>query len=96
MTYKGRLVYIDPEGNEHVLMPVTEKSLVSGMEDINSHLNNTDNPHHTTPEAIGAVPLTEAGLIALLSKGPVVLTEQHYGSSFPENPVKGQLFFKKV
>lgn len=45
----------DSNGNMIFFYPMTLKDNVSGMEDIDSHLTDTSNPHSVTAEQIGAV-----------------------------------------
>ena len=93
----GEMKYVDIDGTVYVLYPVTLRENILGMEDVDTHVESKENPHEVTPEQIKAVPLTAAGLTALMSKGPMVMTENvHYGTEFPANAVKGQLFLKKV
>ena len=52
--YNGELTYIDETGNETVLYPITRRENVGGMEYIDNHLVNANNPHGVTPKQIGA------------------------------------------
>lgn len=57
----GLMIFKDAEGNKVILYPVTKKELVDGMEDVDAHLLNKDNPHGITTEKIGAIPLPDGG-----------------------------------
>lgn len=45
----------DSNGNMIFLYPMTLKDNVSGMEDVDAHLVDENNPHNVTAEQIGAV-----------------------------------------
>jgi len=55
---KGRLTYKDTNGDLHRLYPVTQKECIEGMEEIDAHLVDQNNPHNVKVEQIGAVPET--------------------------------------
>ena len=46
--YKPTMTYVDEIGDEHRIFPNTKKECVEGMEDIDDHLLDTDNPHKVT------------------------------------------------
>jgi len=50
----GIMKYKDAAGNTYLMMPVTKKENVDGMEDIDAHLTNENNPHKVTAEQVGA------------------------------------------
>ena len=47
--------YKDSNGNMTFAYPVTSKDYVSGMDEIDNHLVDKNNPHDVTPEQIGAL-----------------------------------------
>lgn len=51
----GLMKYKDAAGNVYLLYPVTTKDNIDGMEELDAHIVNTDNPHETTPGQIGAM-----------------------------------------
>lgn len=53
----GLLTYKDTAGNKTLLYPITKKECVDGMEDIDAHLENQQNPHGVTAEQAGAIPV---------------------------------------
>ena len=53
----GLLKYKDAAGNITILYPVTTKENVDGMEDIDEHLLDKENPHEVTAEQVGAIAL---------------------------------------
>ena len=46
--HKPTMTYVDEIGDEHRIFPNTKKECVEGMEDIDDHLLDTDNPHKVT------------------------------------------------
>ena len=48
----GVLAYKDENGDKHLLYPVTKKDCVDGMEDVDAHLADQDNPHNVTAEQV--------------------------------------------
>ena len=67
---RGVLTYKDKDGNLHKMHPVTHKESIRGMEPVDNHIANTNNPHQVNPEQIGAIPkadiATESEVKALL------------------------------
>lgn len=56
---KGCLTYKDKNGDLYRLYPQTKKECIEGLEDIDSHLLNSDNPHNVDPAQIGAIPVED-------------------------------------
>ena len=52
----GLMKYKDADGNVYLMLPITTKENVDGMEEIDAHLVDTNNPHGVTAEQIGADP----------------------------------------
>ena len=50
--HNGVLSYKDKDGDKHILYPVTKKDCVDGMEDVDEHLENQNNPHNVTAEQV--------------------------------------------
>ena len=50
--HKPTMTYVDEIGDEHRIFPKTKKDCVDGMEDIDEHLLDTDNPHEVTAEQV--------------------------------------------
>ena len=48
----GLMIFKDAEGNKTILYPVTKKDNVDGMEDIDAHIVDKNNPHGVTAEQI--------------------------------------------
>lgn len=46
--HKPTMTYVDEIGDEHRIFPNTKKECVEGMEDIDDHLLDTNNPHKVT------------------------------------------------
>nr|DAI72189.1 MAG TPA: hypothetical protein [Bacteriophage sp.] len=61
---KGILTYKDKEGNLHRMHPVTHRESIKGMESVDEHIANTDNPHQTSPEQIGAVSVDDVATLS--------------------------------
>lgn len=60
----GTIKYKDSNGNLTFFYPTTLKDNVSGMEEIDTHISSTSNPHNVTAAQIGAVssiPVTATG-----------------------------------
>ena len=55
--YNGIMTYLDADGNETALYPITKKQNIAGMENIDAHVEAKNNPHAVTPGQIGASPL---------------------------------------
>ena len=51
----GILTFKNSSGDLYKMYPVTKKQNISGMDDIDAHIIDTNNPHNVTPEQIGAV-----------------------------------------
>ena len=56
--HNGILTYKDKDGGIHQLFPKTKRECLLGMEEIDAHLADTNNPHKVTWDQTGAVPLT--------------------------------------
>lgn len=50
--HKPTMTYVDEIGDEHRFFPKTKKECVEGMDDIDAHLTDTDNPHQVTAEQV--------------------------------------------
>lgn len=50
--HKPTMTYVDEIGDEHRIFPKTKKDCVDGMEDIDEHLLDTNNPHEVTAEQV--------------------------------------------
>ena len=51
----GILTFKNSSGDLYKMYPVTKKQNISGMDDIDAHIVDTNNPHNVTPDQIGAV-----------------------------------------
>ena len=51
----GILTFKNSSGDLYKMYPVTKKQNISGMDDIDAHIIDTNNPHNVTPDQIGAV-----------------------------------------
>lgn len=51
-SYKNNGLMIYKEGNKYILYPNHKKECVEGMEEIDAHLVNTENPHSMTDEQV--------------------------------------------
>lgn len=51
----GILTFKNSSGDLYRMYPVTKKQNISGMDDIDAHIIDTNNPHNVTPDQIGAV-----------------------------------------
>ena len=51
----GILTFKNRSGDLYKMYPVTKKQNISGMDDIDAHIIDTNNPHNVTPDQIGAV-----------------------------------------
>lgn len=51
----GVLTFKNRSGDLYRMYPVTKKQNISGMDDIDAHIIDTNNPHNVTPDQIGAV-----------------------------------------
>lgn len=56
--YNGILTYKDDIGSIYRMYPVTKKECLQGMDEIDAHIIDNNNPHGTTCVKIGAVPVT--------------------------------------
>lgn len=56
----GIIKHKDSSGNMVFFYPITLKDNVSGMEDIDNHLTDQNNPHNVTAEQVGALSSTPA------------------------------------
>lgn len=52
----GLMKYKDANGNVYLMLPITTKDNVDGMEEIDAHLVDNNNPHGVTAAQIGAAP----------------------------------------
>ena len=50
--HKPTMTYVDEVGDEHRIFPRTKKDCVEGMDGIDEHLLNTDNPHKVTAKQV--------------------------------------------
>lgn len=50
--HKPTVTYVDEVGDEHRFFPKTKKDCVEGMDDIDAHLLDTDNPHEVTAKQV--------------------------------------------
>lgn len=80
---KGALCYVDENNEIHELMPRTSLDMVQGSEGIKAHMQNTANPHKVELEQ-------------LCKQGPLIFGPFQCGDAFPENPVEGQVFARRV
>ena len=51
----GVLTFKNRSGDLYRMYPITKKQNISGMDDIDAHIIDTNNPHNVTPDQIGAV-----------------------------------------
>ena len=51
----GILTFKNSSGDLYKMYPVTKKQNISGMDDIDAHIIDTNNPHNVTPDQIGAL-----------------------------------------
>lgn len=51
----GILTFKNRSGDLYKMYPVTKKQNISGMDDIDAHIIDTNNPHNVTPDQIGAL-----------------------------------------
>ena len=56
---KGCMTYKDKDGNLYRLYPETKKECVQGLEDIDAHLLDTNNPHKLEADQIGAISVND-------------------------------------
>lgn len=56
---KGCITYKNKNGDIYRLYPETKKECITGMEEIDDHLVNYDNPHNISVEQIGAIPISD-------------------------------------
>lgn len=90
--YNGIMTYLDADGNETALYPITKKQNIAGMEDIDAHVEATDNPHAVTPEQIGASPL-DHGHDGVYMKAP----EMQVGVEYKTNELyMGKPVYRKL
>lgn len=54
----GILTFKNSSGDLYKMYPVTKKQNISGMDDIDAHIIDTNNPHNVTPDQIGAASST--------------------------------------
>lgn len=57
---EGLLTYKDKDGNLYKMYPVTKKSCLLGMDEVDAHLMDRSNVHHVTADQAGAVPLSRS------------------------------------
>lgn len=63
----GILTFKNRSGDLYKMYPVTKKQNISGMDDIDAHIIDTNNPHNVTPDQIGAV--SSAPVTAISTNG---------------------------
>lgn len=59
--YRGLLTNIRADGEREVLLPITDKACVRGMEGVDAHVVSQANPHNVTAAQIGALLAAEKG-----------------------------------
>lgn len=59
--YRGLLTNIRADGEREVLLPITDKACVRGMEEVDAHVVSQANPHNVTADQIGALLAAEKG-----------------------------------
>lgn len=60
---KGIITYKNKDGDLYQLFPVTKIECVEGLEGIGEHLESTGNPHGSTAEDVGAIPVENIATI---------------------------------
>lgn len=77
---KGCLTYVDKNGNLHRLYPATQKDCIQGIEYVDAHIANNNNPHETSAEQVGAVPV-ERTINGKPLNDDIVLTPEDIGAA---------------
>ena len=83
----GFLKYKDSDGNTNLMYPITTKDNVDGMDEVDEHISDQNNPHAVTAEQTGAVSKTGDTMTGALtidktdSSGYVKLTEDGEGGT---------------
>ena len=82
----GILTFKNSSGDLYKMYPVTKKQNISGMDDIDAHIIDTNNPHNVTPDQIGAVssaPVTASSTNGIAYTATVTGIDSLYvGASF--------------
>ena len=79
---------------QHVLIKFNNYALVEAFD---NHIEDSNNPHSTTAEQVGALPITGGIMENTLTVCGIALTEGiDYGDGDPSGGTPGQLYFKKV
>ena len=82
----GILTFKNSSGDLYKMYPVTKKQNISGMDDIDAHIIDTNNPHNVTPDQIGAVssaPVTASSTNGIAYTATVSSIDSLYvGASF--------------
>ena len=84
--HSGILTFKNSSGDLYKMYPVTKKQNISGMDDIDAHIIDTNNPHNVTPDQIGAVssaPVTASSTNGIAYTATVTGIDSLYvGASF--------------
>ena len=82
----GILTFKNSSGDLYRMYPITKKQNISGMDDIDAHIIDTNNPHNVTPDQIGAVssaPVTASSTNGIAYTATVTGIDSLYvGASF--------------
>lgn len=65
--YRGLLTNIRADGEQEILLPITDRACVRGMEEVDAHVASRSNPHGVTAAQIGA---EKAGAISAHETSP--------------------------